>query len=43
MATEIAAKQKNIRPKCEHGRVKYSVKVCGGYGLCEHGETKAKM
>ena len=26
--------------KCEHGRVRYSCKDCGGSGICEHGRRR---
>jgi len=28
--------------KCEHGRVRYSCKDCGGSGNCEHGRERSK-
>jgi len=28
--------------KCEHGRIKYSCKECGGLGICEHRRIKSQ-
>ena len=38
MNSEASAQQKYVRPECEHGRLKYRCKACGGGGICEHGK-----
>jgi hypothetical protein len=35
---KVGAKNK----KCEHGRIKYYCKECGGDGYCKHGKQKAR-
>ena len=34
---QIAEMPKRIRRSCEHGRVQYTCKDCGGKGICNHG------
>ena len=37
---ESPSVEKMVQKKCEHGRVRYSCKDCGGSGICEHGRRR---
>lgn len=39
--TSLQKKPKRDKKMCEHGRVKYFCKECGGKGICEHGKNKS--
>jgi len=38
----IYGKKNREKNKCEHNRVKYRCKDCGGNGICEHGERTTR-